>query len=73
MATLKTSNPEIWEIYRKVCSYSDGGSKHQRLKPETIEELRAVMPQLRQYAKNEKHNPLRTMKSVIRMFDENFK
>ena len=73
MLTLKTSNPKVWEIYRKVCNYSDGGSKHQRLKPETIEELRAVMPQLRQYVKNEKHNSLRTMNRVIHMFDENFK
>ena len=73
MARLKTSNPEVWAIYRKVASFSRGGSQPKKLTPETVEQLRAVMPQLRQYAKNEKHNPLRQMNNVIRMFDENFK
>ena len=70
--TLKTRSPEVWETYRKVASFSRGGSQPKNLTPETVEQLRKIMPQLRAAAKNEARHGRTTMKNVVKMFDENF-
>ena len=70
--TLKTRSPEVWETYRKVASFSRGGSQPKKLTPETVEQLRKIMPQLRKAAASEERHGRKTMKNVVRMFDENF-
>ena len=70
--TLKTRSPEVWETYRKVASFSRGGSQPKNLTPETVEQLRKIMPQLRAAAKNEARHGRTTMKNVVKMFDDNF-
>ena len=70
--TLKTRSPEVWEIYRKVASFSRGGSRPDKLTPETVEQLRKIMPQLRAAARSQTRHGRTTMNNVVRMFDENF-
>ena len=70
--TLKTRSPEVWEIYRKVASFSRGGSRPENLTPETVEQLRKIMPQLRAAASSQTRHGRTTMNNVVRMFDENF-
>ncbi len=71
--TLKTRSPEVWETYRRVASFSRGGSRPDKLTPETVEQLRAIMPKLRAAASSQTRHGRTTMNNVVRMFDENFK
>ena len=71
--TLKTRNPKVWNVYTDIARFSDGGASPHKLTPQQVDQLRAIMPQLRGYASSQTRHGRTTMNNVVRMFDDNFK